>query len=62
MDLTRRPVVGGQLARGVSLVESIFTDVPDPDPEWAERNPDRALAFLFVSPRPCAALERLLII
>jgi len=32
----------------------------DPDPQWAERHPDRLLAFLYVSPRPCAALDALL--
>jgi hypothetical protein len=33
---------------------------PDPDLEWAQHNPDRLLAFLYVSPRPCAALDALL--
>jgi hypothetical protein len=32
----------------------------DPDPMWAERHPERLLAFLYVSPRPCAALDALL--
>lgn len=32
----------------------------DPDVEWATRHPDRLLAFLYVSPRPCAALDALL--
>jgi hypothetical protein len=32
----------------------------DPDLEWARANPDRLLAFLYVSPRPCAALDDLL--
>lgn len=33
---------------------------PDPEPEWAARFPDRALTYLFVSPRPCAALDVIL--
>jgi hypothetical protein len=39
---------------------SAFGNIPDPDPAWAKRNPDRALALLYVSPRPCEALDRLL--
>ena len=32
----------------------------DPEAGWASRNPDRALLFLFVSPRDCGALEELM--
>lgn len=32
----------------------------DPAPELAMADPARLLAFLFVSPRPCAALDMLL--
>jgi hypothetical protein len=35
-------------------------DVADPEAGWATRNPNRALAFLFVSPRDCAALDELM--
>ena len=35
-------------------------DVADPEPGWATRNPDKAAAFLFVSPRECAALDELM--
>jgi hypothetical protein len=35
-------------------------DVADPEAGWAARNPSRALAFLFVTPRDCAALDELL--
>jgi hypothetical protein len=35
-------------------------NVADPAPGWATRHPDRALAFLFVSPRDCAALDELM--
>ena len=43
-----------------ATVASWFADVPDLDPEWAERNPERAMAWLFITPRPCEALDRLL--
>ena len=52
-------VAGQRLPTNVD-VSSWFVDVPDLDPDWAERNPDRAMAWLFVTPRPCEALERLL--
>jgi len=35
-------------------------DVADPQAGWASRNPDRALLFLFVTPRDCAALDELM--
>ena len=35
-------------------------EVADPEPGWATRNPDRARAFLFVSPRDCSAVDELL--
>lgn len=34
----------------------------DPEAGWAARNPDRALLFLFVTPRECGALEELMAI
>jgi hypothetical protein len=37
-----------------------FRTPADPDAGWASRNPGRALAFLFVSPRDCGALEELM--
>lgn len=60
MNPPNDPTVSGQFVATPSAIESIFRDVPDLDPDWAERNPDRALAWLFVTPRPCEALERLL--
>ena len=36
------------------------SEVADPEAGWAARNPNRALAFLFVSPRDCAALDELM--
>jgi hypothetical protein len=35
-------------------------DPADPEPGWALRNPSRAMLFLFVSPRDCAAVDELL--
>lgn len=32
----------------------------DPDAGWAGRNPERAMLFLFVSPRSCGAVEELM--
>ena len=32
----------------------------DPSPELAQADPARLIAFLYVSPRPCAALDALL--
>ena len=37
-----------------------FRTPADPEAGWAARNPDRALLFLFVSPRECGALEELM--
>ncbi len=37
-----------------------FRTPADPEAGWAARNPDRALLFLFVSPRHCGALEELM--
>jgi hypothetical protein len=37
-----------------------FRTPADPEAGWATRNPDRAMLFLFVSPRPCGALEELI--
>ena len=37
-----------------------FRTPADPQAGWASRNPDRALLFLFVSPRDCGAVEELM--
>jgi hypothetical protein len=37
-------------------------DPADPEPGWATRNPNRAMLFLFVSPRDCSAVSELLAI
>ena len=35
-------------------------DPADPEAGWAARNPARAMVFLFVSPRDCAAVDELM--
>ena len=35
-------------------------DPADPEAGWSARNPDRAMLFLFVSPRDCAAIDELM--
>jgi hypothetical protein len=41
-------------------VDADYRTPVDPEAGWAARNPDRALLFLFVSPRDCGALEELM--
>jgi len=43
---------------GDSLAD--FRTPADPEAGWASRNPERALLFLFVSPRACGAVEELM--
>lgn len=38
-------------------VLTLFDAAGDPCPAWSAENPDRALAFLFVAPRACAAVD-----
>jgi hypothetical protein len=49
-----------QIAAGTPFAQFDLSQVSDPQPDWVAANPDRALAFFYVSPRPCAALERLM--
>ena len=37
-----------------------FRTPADPEAGWASRNPERAMLFLFVSPRDCGALDELM--
>ena len=37
-----------------------FRTPADPESGWARRNPDRAMLFLFLSPRDCGAVEELM--
>ena len=35
-------------------------DPADPEAGWATRNPSRAMLFLYVTPRDCAAVDELM--
>ena len=37
-----------------------FRTPADPEAGWAGRNPDRAMLFVFVTPRACGAVEELM--
>lgn len=60
MDMANHPVAADEQDFLFEDLPTIFDSVPDPDPSWATSNPNRAFAFFYVSPRPCAALELLL--
>ena len=45
---------------GAALPHADFRTPADPEAGWAARNPDRAMLFLFVSPRDCGALDELM--
>lgn len=44
----------------VALPHADFRTPADPKAGWAARNPDRAMLFLFVSPRDCGAVDELM--
>lgn len=41
-------------------LDAVIDAAGAPCPIWAKANPDRALAFLFVAPQDCAAVDTLL--
>jgi hypothetical protein len=43
-----------------ALPHADFRTPADPEAGWAVRDPDRAMLFLFVSPRDCGALDELM--
>lgn len=43
-----------------ALPHADFRTPADPEAGWAARNADRAMLFLFVSPRDCGALDELM--
>ncbi|MEA3017223.1 MAG: hypothetical protein QOI38_1945 [Sphingomonadales bacterium] len=43
-----------------ALPHADFRTPAEPEAGWAARNPDRAMLFLFVSPRDCGALDELM--
>jgi hypothetical protein len=50
----------GDLDLIVAPQNSDFRTAADPEAGWAARNPDRAMLFLFVTPRACGAVEELM--
>jgi hypothetical protein len=57
-DLT--PHAAQTLSPTQLLAERLMGPIADPDPKWAAADPARLMAYLFVSPRPCPALDALL--
>lgn len=47
-------------AAALPAVPTPANDPADPEAGWAKANPDRAMLFLFVSPRDCAAVDELM--
>jgi len=43
-----------------TAVSADFRTPADPEAGWASRNPERAMLFLYVSPRDCGAVEELM--
>jgi hypothetical protein len=50
----------GELDLIVAPQNESFRTPTDPEAGWAARNPDRAMLFLYVSPRACGAVEELM--
>ena len=48
------------IASDAAMPHASFRTPADPEAGWAARNPDRAMVFLFVSPRDCGAVDELL--
>ena len=48
------------IARDAAMPHANFRTPADPEAGWAARNPDRAMLFMFVSPRDCGALDELM--
>ncbi len=57
-DAAAAPVV--QSAFAAEDLSAAFERAEAPAADWAVENPHDTLAFLFVSPRPCAALDALM--
>lgn len=53
------PALPVHLAHTISQRDCVIVPA-DPEPGWATRFPDRALAFIFVSPRDCTALDEIM--
>jgi hypothetical protein len=59
-DVAARPAAPAAFAAETPDLAAAFARAGAPEADWAVANPDRALAFLMVSPQPCAALDALL--
>lgn len=46
-----------QPAPAPASLTALIDAAGEPCPVWAAENPDRALAFLFVAPQDCAAVD-----
>ena len=59
VETSPRPFMFAKEAPRAALLPR-HEDIADPEAGWARRNPERAMAFLFVSPRDCGAVDELL--
>ena len=60
MFATRTAAVLANHQAPADVVAAGFRTRADPEAGWAARNPDRAMLFLFVTPRDCGAVEELM--
>jgi hypothetical protein len=51
---------GADVEDHASAAPADFRTPADPESGWAARNPERAMLFLFVTPRDCGAVEELM--
>ena len=56
----RTAATADDVAAPAPVANADFRTAADPDAGWASRNPDRAMLFLFVTPRDCGALDELM--
>jgi hypothetical protein len=56
----RQAAATAEFATPFAFADADFRTPADPEAGWAARNPDRAMLFLFVSPRACGALDELM--
>ena len=59
-DIAAHPAAPAAFAAQPDDLAAAYAGARAPEAGWAMENPDRALAFLMVSPQPCAALDALL--
>lgn len=58
--VARAAAFGAEVETRSSEVNAEFRTPADPEAGWAGRNPERAMLFLFVTPRDCGAVEELM--